>query len=572
MNSLLFVFPPAIADPGKSRSFPTYSVSFHIHDDTPIASVSTTNIRSDPVFSGDRKSVKFTNNSVSCIDPFTIAVVLSSRTLARCLRSTVGDSTYLLVTSTAPRAVRNLQTAFTLIIQQDKHVNMGQLSLILRAVEFFILSLPKQCRLNIVKYGDGYDTLYPQPIEVSGGNRGEFMEFARKVATIGKPATFQTVLARIAPGLPRDIDSAVVVVGTAFAPDAPLPPDSRYFFLDPVSHGDTREFAAQNGASFIPVIDQNSLFSSLLLVLKVTAAPPIADVMLIVDGEREQLTELLPAMTFSSIHQFRCSGVRSARISWGSVVQDLPIADDSTNSLQSLWAFASHDEGLILPDGGGVVVFERDTAADDSDISLLEIDVSKLGRTGELHHRERPKPQGPPPSPPKRGGNRPPPRRSYMQSTVSTTVSTYVQSQQGPQRLFEGYWPAEAEAPPWAPLAPRPPQPAEARKAAVWPDVVASGRRPFFMLRLMQIQNFDGSWNDGNAIQTCCGAPLPPGPGAMEPLQFLTAFAIAAFLVKSPADAAKWELVVEKGFMFLERADPTRNWKAVIEEFKAKYY
>jgi hypothetical protein len=566
MNSLLFVFPPAIADPGKSRSFPTYSVSFEIRDETPIASVSTTNIRSDPVFSGDRKSVKFTNNSVSCIDPFTIAVVLSTRTIARCLRSTVADATYLLVTSTAPRAVRSLQTAFTLIIQQDKHVNMGQLSLILRAVEFFILSLPNRCRLNIVKYGDGYDQLYPQPLEVSGRNRGELMEFARKVTAFDKPAAFETVLAQIAPGLPRDIDSAVGVVGTAFAPDVLLPPDSRFFFLDPVSHGDTREFAARKGASFIPVIDQNSLFSSLLLVLKVTAAPPIENVTLIVDGESEQLTQLLPAMTFSSIHQFRCSGVRSARISWGSVVQELPIADDSTNALQNLWAFASRDERLITPDGGGVVVFERDTAADDSDVRLLELDVSTLGRSGEFHHRERPKP--PPPGKDKSSFPQPP-QRSYMHSTVSTTVSPYVQMQRGPQRLFDGDFPAEAAAPP--PQLP-PPEPDAPPKAAVWPEVVASGRRPFFMLRLMQIQNFDGSWSDGNTLQTCCGAALPPGPGEIEPVRFLTAFAIAAFLVKAPTDAAKWELVVEKGFIFLERGDAARNWKAVIDEFKAKYY
>jgi hypothetical protein len=92
------------------------------------------------------------------------------------------------------------------------------------------------------------------------------------------------------------------------------------------------------------------------------------------------------------------------------------------------------------------------------------------------------------------------------------------------------------------------------------------------MLRLMQIQNFDGSWSDGNALQTCCGAALPPGPGEIEPVRFLTAFAIAAFLVKAPADAAKWELVVEKGFMFLEHGDAVRNWKAVIDEFKVKYY
>jgi hypothetical protein len=101
-NAFIFVFPPAIIDQDQHRHFPSYSVVFTVSDDLPITSVATTNFKSDPVFSPDRKTVNFSVNSVSCVNPFTVSVVLQVDTLTRCLRSSFSCCTYLFVTSTAP--------------------------------------------------------------------------------------------------------------------------------------------------------------------------------------------------------------------------------------------------------------------------------------------------------------------------------------------------------------------------------------------------------------------------------------------------------------------------------------
>ncbi len=73
-------------------------------------------------------------------------------------------------------------------------------------------------------------------------------------------------------------------------------------------------------------------------------------------------------------------------------------------------------------------------------------------------------------------------------------------------------------------------------------------------------------------MQSCCGADIPSDYGDLQQNQFLTAFAIASLMSKAQKDVAKWELVVEKAVMYLERTDNRLSWQSIIERFQNEFF
>ena len=89
----------------------------------------------------------------------------------------------------------------------------------------------------------------------------------------------------------------------------------------------------------------------------------------------------------------------------------------------------------------------------------------------------------------------------------------------------------------------------------------------FFLLRVLQLQNADGSWTNEKGLVNSIGFPIPEPSNSkgLKREQFMTAFVICCIRRKAPKDEEKWELVVEKGLTFLNNSDPNADWESILK-------
>ncbi|OHT02213.1 hypothetical protein TRFO_30784 [Tritrichomonas foetus] len=629
-NILLFALPAAIPKKEQGRRhFPTFSLLLQIEEDTLIKAITTTNDHTNIKINDSKNAGIVENRGISCTECFTLAITSCLPKISRCFYDTYEDHSYLLLTSTSPRVVRNVNTAFTLAIEQSYNATVGQLSLILRAAEFFILSIPLKSRLNIVKYGEVFITAFHEPIEITDENRNQFFEFTRDVqqrsayspsAMPKRYISFENANESIKDTLPNDMESAVIVIGTAFSNNIKLDKKSKYFFLDPLGKGDTRDFAHANGASYIPVPDQNSLFSSLLSVIKMTASLPFENAELKINEVIEKIPPLFPSMSFEIFFQIDKKHINQTNnqllLNFDGELFEVSVNEDSTKSVHYLWAYESinncrkenydnDDDGeidfeflnsLLFQEDGGVIVFETEDVDLSENVTFIEVDLGSTKESPRFQSKYREINLNnifAPTINPQNGHNNTITkqktenrrsmvfRNSFVLNTMNNNPNRLTKNEKS--RFYEGDFPQyfrnSIKPIPHVNFSKGPNNSeinknvTEENKTVNMAKKSPTKKKPFFMLRLMQLQTADGSFKDQNAMNICCGAEIPENyPFDIPLVQFLTAFAIAAFMKKAPADKEKWELVTEKGFIFLESQNPEIQWKNIINEIISVYF
>jgi hypothetical protein len=396
------------------------------------------------------------------------------------------------------------------------------------------------------------------------------LSFARQPTTgTQHPASFAQAHARLACGFPTEVDSAIVVVGTAFT-QFDLAPDSRYFFIDPISLGSTGDFAASIGASFIPTPDHNAIFSGLILTLKMTASTPITGARLIVDELAETMPAVLPSMTFSTLHRFETARVSSVQLRFPSTVIEPSIVTVESDLIRLIWDGSGLHNKVAAPAplGAGVLVFVRESMENVGGVRVHELDLHELGRKKSGDRPRRP--EGP--------HGRPKPkvvaadRSATLPESLSWEPWSSPKSPARSESFFQSMVRPRMSA--RVPVPVSPPRRVDLSEVNVkWPTVQSCpGKKPFFLLKLIQAQSFDGYWKDGDTIQLYAGAVLPATSDGLPEVEFLTAFAVAALMVRGRSDAAKWELVAQKGIDFLNSVDPNLVWADRIEQMKQKFF
>jgi hypothetical protein len=103
------------------------------------------------------------------------------------------------------------------------------------------------------------------------------------------------------------------------------------------------------------------------------------------------------------------------------------------------------------------------------------------------------------------------------------------------------------------------------------PVIRAEGLKPaLFLLRLLEQQEVDGSWREEARLAVSCGFPIPADSMGLDRAVFLTAFVIVCIRLGAPTAEDQWELVVEKGILFLRKRDPAKDWDATFDAIQAR--
>jgi hypothetical protein len=250
---------------------------------------------------------------------------------------------------------------------------------------------------------------------------------------------------------------------------------------------------------------------------------------------------------------------------------------------------------ILTPDSSCVVSIEREQALD-GDVTHVDARLSRIGiawvTVGEFPPADEP----PDPLPIVQPGQRPMfpvhlphplPHPRPRQSPSERAAHTYpgeellLDASQGaapggshpivsPDKMFVGQMPGKPNdvtrmdlTQPYRP-APKPdcapPKPVEATSAA---------KNPLFLLRVLQLQDPDGSWSDEKSLGSFCGFAIPADSQGLERVMFLTAFVIVCLRLKGKDEEDKWELVAEKGMTFLRESQPSIVWDDVLKSIEA---
>jgi hypothetical protein len=565
-------------------------LKFHVTDKMPIKSI-TAPFTDKAVI--DMGAGTVSSNSVSIFHPFHL-VISYVKFPGRCLYQCEKNRVFMRVVATAPRAKRDHPTQFTVLLEQGRYFTSGQMSMIVRALEFFVLSLPVSCRLNFCAYGFSSISSFRIPVEMTQANRDKVLSMIRQLgsATMNKEAaghrtTLEEVNRQVLTAIPSaDMESAVVIIASDLE-DVTLPEPHIFFLLDAFARGKMQEVALTQGATYIPVGGEAALIPTLLNVIRMTATLDPIPVSLTVNGTRHELPAVFPAQQVSSFVSVE-GNAEMTEVTVHYVDLSLPIAASppSIPLLPRLWSLDEIRSGRestlasdILTSTDPVVVsFERE---DDFEGDVVHIDARLAGMgigwiaTGKtvssvpspirkvVVRRARPPAHAAPIGAPNPRRFIPPPAH---------LPSRFADRQ---QRLPSGPRTVEWRDQLISPEDPVPdkdiPVSAAVALATVTREPIRfkGGRKPFFLLRLLQMQSPDGSWSPENDISSCCGFALPQCPPDRDPLSFATVFALACLRIKAP-DNENWQLIHEKAIKFLADRSPDTDWTREISLLQAQ--
>jgi hypothetical protein len=488
-------------------------------------------------------------------------------------------------------------------VEHGAELTDGRTSILSRALEYFILSIPFGCRFNLGTYGFSGAQLFPKPLEMTAANRAEALKLSNnpRSETPGRPfsAAHQSILTAVDP----QIESIVIVIGSSVTDE--LSTRHTYFFLDPFSRGDLREDAAEKQAIYLPVASESHLFSAILSVIKLTAAQPFTSVALTVGDRSFPIARTMPGLTFSALVAVDAPDFPQITLNCEAVSLEIPVFASSLPVLHHLWAFekikaSSPEEAaqlaiaaqILTADTSSIIAIARDEELE-GDVTHVDSRLTGIGIGWVSPQSPDPGPApAPAPGPqpvlpmplpmpmpphilpfPYRPMPRPHPmprpmparwgvasaagRPGVLDSSADVVDETRAKMIPVPQEnMFVRRMPAKPNESARFQAAPAP-----ERAAAPLKD----GRRPFFLLRILQLQDVDGSWVNEKSLTSCCGFAIPAQSAGLDRRLFLTAFIIGCLRLKAKDDEDKWELVVEKAITFLRRERADFNWDEQIE-------
>lgn len=591
---------------------PPLQLKLKVTDSLPIKSITTPFTKANI----DGKTGLITSDSLSIFYPFHLVITLQDKLIGRCIYQKEGEKTFLNVTATTPRAVRNHPSQFSILIESGAQLTGGQQSLVARSLEFLVLSIPNHCKFNIAHYGFSSDLLFEKPQELDNDFRAKALNFIKN-QNDDKPtsADFNTVHQNLLKNVDiQEMESIVLVIGSSLPYDIDLLDDHQYFFMDPFSTGSLRALAQEKGAIYIPVPDEQAIISAMLLVIKLTASEPIQNATLnLNDDINVAMPAFKPGFTFSTLLSIDGVNVEKASLNYGQIMINLPILEAKLPIIHHIWAYekmkfiSSADEEemelakeILNPDQSSVAVIERDEEIE-GDITHVESKLSKIGMAWvseekKIDRDDQDNQPQPPPAPVPPGIHPiypihphphphpgyphilPMPRRPFhnygnpqifpigliTKVTRNGNNKAGIDSAPMPE-LFFGELPARPTNRATSQvLDASKPQNAYKPDSPPPPSQKSSGTKPFFLLRLMQLQESDGSWVNENKMKSCCGFEIPLDNLSLTRVQFLTAFAIACFHIRGEKEIEKWELVVEKALTYLQQSDESKDWNEIV--------
>ncbi|KAH0795868.1 VWA domain-containing protein [Histomonas meleagridis] len=608
-NGYLMILPTSIVgipeDLQVNLNPPPLKLRFDITDNSKIKSITTPSIDSQI----DVAKGLVTSDSISMLKPIRMVITLETL-VGKCLYQHFNNRLYLRMISPTPRVMRSHPSQFTILLENGLQMTSSQTSLAMRAIEFFVLSVPHGCRFNISTFGEAHRQLFECPIELTDENRKTVLDFLHGGSGENETETFENVYTKATQKIDSNaMESVIIIFGSSLNDDIQLSPDHIHFFMDTFSIGEFKELAQVKGGYYVPS-DESSIISSLLSIIKMTASKPLDNAKLCIGENEITLPSFLPGDVISSYLSIEdnIEEIKQVKIKYLNVEISLPVIQSQLPILHSLWAFekmknSSPEEALeisianqiLTPDNASVITFERDEEVE-GDVSHVDSRVSKYG-VGWIGEKEEEPPKPPeqppqpmplpiqPPAPPHlrprpfpfpirpfrrihqiRNPIRRTPRNMFKGDDVILEFSSNKnnnngqQNQNNEQRQRAFFGTATARANPIVVNLNTFVQPQH--KTVI---VSKSGKKPFFLLRVMQLQNANGSWTNERNLQASCGYPIPSDSKGLKREHFVTAFIIACVRTRAPDDEDKWELVIEKALCYLINEDPQTDWDSIIE-------
>lgn len=644
-DGFLLILPTTIADSKNILCLglnpPPIELNLHIKDTQKIKAITTpfteTNIdlQNGIVSSSDLKLYHPVHIVVKYEEPFT----------ARCVVHKDKNYSYLRLSASAPRADRLHPSSFTFLLEHSTTVTSSEFSIMLRALEFFMISLPTDCKVNIQNYGLYDNSLFDGPSLISDNEiRTKALNFCRNpIPNEKKELNLKDALAKSLKSV--DIskeESILVLIGAPYPENLSIPEGHIVIMLDPFSQGNMEECSTRNGALYIPVPDEQSLIGALLSIIKMTGAGRIQGCYMLVNEIKVPVLPVIPSVTFSM--SYRIEGdVKSVKFFYGDdLFVNAKISHTDLRAVKTIWALQeflnnSTDpdviNAILTPDKPAIAVIEREDEIE-GDITLVETKMSAVGLQWEersIKRDESPQPIPnpiPQPIPYPRPIPHPIPRPGPFPPHPMPVPLPYpmpiIQPYPLPIRQPRGEIPEHAELHsataensrmtgggvvandnenisnrracirPFHPIRVLPP-PEKPKKDKIKVDdakmlqidyqtildeankrskeeaqkVIAS-KKPFFLLKLLQLQNADGSWSDDAKLKICCGYEVPQNDTGLEKSVFLTLFVIACLRNKGINDRHLWELAAEKAFSFLAKVDAEKDWEEEIAKIVSK--
>lgn len=616
-NSLLLIFPAILK--AESQHKITYDMAFVIRDVFKIKEISTMNVRSLIKFRNDNHDALVCSTNVPVTSPLRLFISYEIPP-SRCICDYFDGSSYLFLSSKAPLAVRTQHSDFTVMIEQGGGFSATIMSSLLRAIELFVLSIPNGCSVNVIRFGDRFESLFDSPVLISAAVRQQASEYVR-MSAMPESLSSERVMFDQAASMCKfgKNNPAVVVVGSNFRCGT-VEGGEKFIFVDPLHYGDTREFAARIGASYVAVPNQEGFFAAILSAIKMTATPPIADAVIEVNGQKTDLGPVLPSVVFERTFCIEESKVNSIKTVFGDAVDEVPVVGDKSGSVRFIWALSelrngdSDDINALMPPDGGVARFERDEDLN-GNVTFVEAEIESLYQSPKPHPRTLWIQQQSTPLQQQQMHQQyqmyqQPQQYSFRNLSASLHERNYIApvmqdysnmnfpQQQRMKRqgraVTMSHWESSAIfSMPQQPtkqqmstrfyngnFIPRKPKQANQKKdAEVFAEKVETVKvlskpvkKPmFFLLRLLQSQEEDGSWRSQEKISCCVGAQIPESFGEFSEELFLTAFCVAALINKAAKDKDKWEILAEKAMLFLEESNQKTDWPTVIESLKIHF-
>lgn len=636
-NGFLLVFPTSITSFSENLrvGINPPPLSFHLDvTDTlsTITSISTPFTDNSKIECVDSKW-NIDCSSLSSMHPLQVVITLSDKIIGRCLYQIFEDKTFLNIVATTPRAYRDHPTQFTIMLEDSPSLIGGQMSLIMRAIEFFIVSVPHGSKFNFCRFGMNSFKLFENPQLLTEENRQYALNTLKQNNKAdGKP--FVDMLKEITDkiGDAETVQSAVAIIGSSIPEETELVTGHDYFFLDPFSRGDLKKFAQTHNGCYIPVPNEATVISSILSIIKMTATAAIKDAKIVISNSQGTteftLPSIIPGYTFSSfsyienaensidIH-LKCDNLD---IKFQTCESELPI-------INVLWAFekmrtATPDEKLelamanqiITPETSALVVVEREDEVE-GDVSHIDARLSQIG-IGWIQEKDKeplkddegqpdpvpipmpiprpwPWPRPPPytirPRPPRRPEPLPRPMPFPYPEIIPMNQVVFPElglahpnelhmHRKAHHSLFVDRMPDKNVNPEQKQFVNLNTQDLDTniQKNDPPPKVVQIPTKPqppkkymFFLLRVLQMQNANGSWSNEKGLVNSIGFPIPEETKeGLTREQFLTAFVISCIRKKAPKDEEKWELVIEKAITYLNESNSSINWDEVLQSIQ----
>jgi hypothetical protein len=358
---------------------------------------------------------------------------------------------------------------------------------------------------------------------------------------------------------PAAMQSVIVIIAASLPADLGFGHGHTYFVIDPFARGDVREIVQRKrtgaNVTYVPAPSEDGLVPALLSVIKMTEREPFADSRVLVNGVRAPLEPApLASQTIAWLAAFEGS-VTDVVLQAESLALEIPIVESPLPVLHHLWAYErlnseSEDDvrlarQILAAESETVAAVERDAEVD-GDVVHIDAQLGAHGIGWVEKSGDGVPALTPAPAVAHTGGTTMTHQRPRVLSVSDVSPAGVVRE----DKLFTGRMPASVvkkeDAPPQRVAMPK------------------SGKRPFFLLRLLQAQMPDGSWGE-KGLDICCGFPVPQDSLGLNRVAFLTAFVITCLRVRAPEEEDKWELVQEKGIMFLRTNWGQVDWDSIFE-------